>query len=97
MDPAVLVGMLLNQVAIPVAVVAGTVLVLSRTSLGRAVIDRLRGPATDDARFDVLAGELDRLREQVTDVQERLDFTERMLTQVRERQLPRDAGASDRS
>ena len=64
-------------------------LVFSYTPLGRAVIERLRGrgPATD-ANLLQLQDEIDRLHDQLgeqdqrfEELHERLDFTERLLSQ----------------
>jgi hypothetical protein len=42
-------------------------------------------PMTDDPRMDDLSGEVAALREQLDATQDRLDFTERLLSQARER------------
>lgn len=42
-------------------------------------------PPGDDPRVDELSGEVAALREQLEATQDRLDFTERLLSQVRER------------
>ncbi len=42
-------------------------------------------PPADDRRVDLLSGEVAALREQLDATQERLDFTERLLAQARER------------
>ncbi|HEY4099969.1 MAG TPA: hypothetical protein VGM20_03735 [Gemmatimonadales bacterium] len=59
------------------------IVALAFSPIGRAIADRLRhgkaippaGPDTDPAIYD----ELDRLRADVSELQERLDFAERML------------------
>lgn len=60
----------------------GTLTALSFSPVGRAVADRLRhgsqplpAPEVDHAIYD----ELDRLRMDVSELQERVDFTERLL------------------
>lgn len=60
----------------------GALAVLSYSPIGRAVAARIRGEipgpvagTADPAVFD----EIDRLRHELAEVQERLDFTERML------------------
>ena len=65
----------------------GTCAAISFSPIGRALADRLRGkPAPSaDPHPDVL-DELDRMRQELSDVQERLDFTERLLAETRERQ-----------
>lgn len=68
--------------------------------IGRAVADRIiHGkapralPPADDPRVDDLSAEVAVLRDQVEAAQERLDFTERLLAQTRERgQLGPGAG-----
>jgi ubiquinone biosynthesis protein UbiJ len=61
----------------------GTVIALSFSPVGRAVADRLRHgpqpiapPEIDHEVYD----ELDRLRADVTELQERVDFSERLLS-----------------
>jgi hypothetical protein len=60
--------------------------------LGRALAERiLHGkvpralPPAEDPRVDDLSGEVAALREQLEATQDRLDFTERMLAQARDR------------
>jgi len=59
--------------------------------IGRALAERLRGksrdPALDSAEVEALRDELTTVRQQLTELAERQDFTERMLAQVRERGL----------
>jgi hypothetical protein len=66
----------------------GTLVAISFSPVGRAIADRIRGRAqaqADPAVFE----ELERLRSEMTELHERVDFTERMLAQAREReQLP---------
>lgn len=60
--------------------------------VGRAFADRLRRkgiePGVDPAELDALRDELAGLRQQVGDLAERQDFTERLLAQAREKSLP---------
>ena len=64
---------------------------LSFSPIGRALADRLRGkarePALDTAEAEAIREELAGLRQQVGELAERQDFTERLLAQVRERGL----------
>lgn len=54
--------------------------------IGRALAARIRGPAADQASLDALkAG--------IADLQERLDFSERVLTELRQRALGPGDGA----
>ena len=64
----------------------GTVAALSFSPLGRALADRIRhggaltGGETDPAVYE----ELDRLRQELAELQERVDFTERLLAKKTE-------------
>jgi len=72
----------------------GVVVALGFSPVGRAVADRIRGkhamPDLEDLRAelaearDAHSAELEQLRQGVSDLAERLDFTERMLAQQRE-------------
>ena len=59
--------------------------------IGRAFAERLRGrgrePAVDSAEVEALRDELTAVRQQVAELAERQDFTERLLAQARERGL----------
>jgi hypothetical protein len=71
----------------------GTLLALSLSPIGRAIADRIKGTAAgspgdvlrqiEETQGHVL-DELDALRQEVADVQERIDFTERLLARQRE-------------
>ena len=71
----------------------GTLLALSLSPIGRAIADRIKGTARgspgdvvrqiEETQGHVL-DELDALRQEVADVHERLDFTERLLASQRE-------------
>jgi len=81
--------------AIPVGVlgaIAGTVIL--RGPVGKALANRIEGRSTGEvAPPEEVLVELDDLRHRVLEVEERLDFTERMLAQSRESAgLPRAAG-----
>jgi hypothetical protein len=57
-------------------------LVFTRTRLGRALATRLEGGGLSDesrARLDALEGEVDLLRQQLAETEERLDYSERMM------------------
>jgi hypothetical protein len=73
----------------------GTLFALSVSPIGRAIAARIRkegsGEAVEQLRETQLAvlDDLDALRQELTDVQERIDFTERLLAQQRDAgQLP---------
>jgi hypothetical protein len=56
-----------------------------RGPFGRALAERLSGRAgVDDREVRELRGEVEDLRHQLTEVQERLDFAERLLARQRE-------------
>lgn len=63
------------------------VLIIARSTLGRALVERIRSGPAADPRFDEFAArvtdELEALREDVSELQERVDFTERALTAAR--------------
>lgn len=61
----------------------GMLFALSKSEIGRAVADRIRGgipSGTDPA----LVEEVERLRIEVSELHERMDFTERLLASQRE-------------
>lgn len=62
----------------------GMLFALSKTEIGRAMADRIRGGAQSAAPDPVLLEEIDRLRADVAELQERVDFTERLLARQRE-------------
>ncbi|NIN09934.1 MAG: hypothetical protein GTN62_00825 [Gemmatimonadales bacterium] len=77
----------------------GTLFLLAISPVGRAIGDRIRGggarvgqDTVEQLRESQMAvlDELDALRQELTDVQERLDFAERLLARQREvGELPR--------
>ena len=70
----------------------GTLFLLSISPVGRALADRLRGKvAVPDPE---LLAEVDALRQEVAELHERVDFTERMLLESHERkELGKEEGA----
>jgi hypothetical protein len=63
------------------------VVVLSRTRIGEAIARRISGDTRDpevEAHLEALEDELTRLRGQLGDTNERLDFAERLLTRGEE-------------
>lgn len=68
-----------------------------RGPFGRALADRLAGRARpDDREVQELRGEVGALRHELTEVQERLDFAERMLARQDERALPQPGRGTPR-
>jgi hypothetical protein len=62
----------------------GTAVLLSFSPVGRAIAARIRGEVPPLQADPELRAELDLLRQDVSELQERLDFTERMLAQRNE-------------
>ena len=61
-----------------------------RGPFGRALADRLSGRAVQgDREMQELRGEVEELRHELAEVQERLDFAERLLARQEERALPK--------
>jgi hypothetical protein len=84
-------------VAIPlIAVCAGGLLLLSRSRLGEAIAQRIAGNSRSSAiqeQLDALHDAQAELRNQLSEVQERLDFAERLLRRAEDnrRELPLSA------
>lgn len=65
----------------------GMLFVLSKSEIGRAIADRIRNqPHGTDPSVPALVEEVDRLRLEVSELHERMDFTERLLAAQREEQ-----------
>ncbi len=60
----------------------GTVCAISFSPIGRAISDRIRGRSAQPEPDPEVLDELERLRNEMVEVQERLDFTERLLTEA---------------
>lgn len=83
----------------------GAALLFSLSPIGRAIADRIRGkgggPETERIRYlqdnqDSLLDELEGIRHEIGDLQERVDFTERLMTQQRDqRGLPESSDVQD--
>jgi hypothetical protein len=71
----------------------GGMIILSKTAIGSAIARRIGGEVAGhdvEDRLLELRQDLDHVRQELAETQERLDFTERALTQVREAQrLPK--------
>lgn len=57
---------------------------LARSSLGKALVARLREGSVPSAEVAALSAELQEVRHELGEVQERLDFAERLLAQQQE-------------
>jgi hypothetical protein len=62
----------------------GTLFLLSISPVGKALADRLRG-RTGPVQDPELLAEVDALRQEVSELQERVDFAERILFKSQER------------
>lgn len=62
----------------------GMAVILSKTEIGRAISDRIRGVKPDLSHDPALLEEIDRLKADVSELQERMDFAERLLASKRE-------------
>jgi hypothetical protein len=76
-----------NGPEIPISIffLAMAAIFVLRGPFGRALADRLAGKSgVDDREVRELRGDVEELRHQLTEMQERLDFAERLLAQQRE-------------
>ena len=62
----------------------GTAILLAFSPVGRALADRIRHREPVAAPDPAMEEELHRLRDELTELQERVDFTERLLAQRNE-------------
>lgn len=62
----------------------GMLVILSKTEIGRAIAERIRGETRQAAVDPALVEEVDRLRIEVAELHERMDFAERLLASKRE-------------
>jgi hypothetical protein len=63
----------------------GTCFLLSISPVGKAIADRIRSRGAPPAVDPELLAEVDALRQEVSELQERVDFTERLLARQQER------------
>lgn len=62
----------------------GTVIALSFSPVGRAIAERIRGSNASAGQTDpALYDEIERVRTELAELQERVDFTERLLAKER--------------
>ena len=64
----------------------GTAFLLAISPIGRAIAERIRAHGAVPMQDPELLAEVDALRHDVSELQERVDFTERLLAQSQERQ-----------
>lgn len=69
----------------------GAMFLLAISPVGRAVADRIRRAAPADIEAELYA-EMDGMRADIADLQERVDFTERLLSEQREQGQIADRG-----
>ncbi len=63
----------------------GTLFLLSVSPVGKALAERIRSHGAVPVQDPELLAEVDQLRREVAELQERMDFTERILLQNQER------------
>jgi hypothetical protein len=67
----------------------GTLIAVSFSPIGRAIAERIRGAIPEASHDPAIYDELERMRGEMAELQERVDFTERLLAKSREQeQLP---------
>jgi outer membrane protein TolC len=96
MDPVQLVILTVIMKGIPLVLVGGAIYAVYRSPLGRALAQRVRDGAVTTADVAALVDDLEQVRHELAEVQERLDFAERALAQGRP-PLPRIQPVDDRS
>jgi hypothetical protein len=62
----------------------GTAVAVSFSPIGRAIAERIRGNAVGHGPDPETLAEIDDMRAQLSELQERVDFTERLLAKDRE-------------
>jgi hypothetical protein len=72
----------------------GTAIAIAFSPVGKAIADRIRGHGALAETDPAVLAELDDLRGQVSELQERVDFTERLLAKER---APGQLGAGEPS
>lgn len=73
-----------QAVGISVIFIATATALIFRGPLGRAIADRVAGRVGSEQEMERLNAEMDDLRHRLTEAEERLDFTERVLAKSRE-------------
>ena len=62
----------------------GTAIAIAFSPVGKAIADRIRGRAFEAETDPALLAELDDMKAQLSELQERMDFSERLLAKDRE-------------
>lgn len=62
----------------------GTAIAISFSPIGKAIAERIRGHALQGEPDPAMLAEMDEMRSQLSELQERVDFTERLLAKDRE-------------
>ena len=82
-----------KSIAVSILFLSMATVFILRGPLGRALADRLGGrPRVDDREVEQLRAELADVRQQLAEVHERLDFTERLLARPKEGGIVADRG-----
>ena len=80
-------------IAITLIFGGGTLFLLSLSPIGKAIAERIRhGKHGTIGPDPEVLSELDRLRQDVSELQERVDFAERLLAQKQPHELPEGSG-----
>lgn len=64
----------------------GTAIAVSFSPIGRAIAERIRGALPDPGPDPAVYEELERMRGEMAELQERVEFTERLLAKAREKE-----------
>ena len=86
MTSEVLVSILLSmllKIAPLLILGSGGAIFLSRSAFGKALVQRIREGSLRGEEVAALAAQLEEVRHELGEIQERLDFTERLLAQQR--------------
>ncbi|HEX7919264.1 MAG TPA: hypothetical protein VF454_07685 [Gemmatimonadales bacterium] len=62
----------------------GAAIAISFSPIGKAIAERIRGHALQGEADPAMLAEMDEMRTQLSELQERVDFTERLLAKDRE-------------
>jgi hypothetical protein len=63
----------------------GTLVAISFSQIGRAIADRIRGEKLGSEQDPILYEQVERMRVEISELQERVEFTERLLANSRDR------------